>query len=74
MTANGRDLEAAGAWFAEPQAYEDLVDVEDRLPEFDGGSVRLMHASMIASLVAKRVDGQLCIEATVRMTAYTSGS
>jgi hypothetical protein len=75
MTATGGDLEAASAWFAEPQTEEDLVDVGSLLPEFDRGSVRLVHASSIArAWVAKRVDGQLCLEVTVRQTDYTSGS
>jgi hypothetical protein len=75
MTATGGDLEAAAAWFAEPQTEEDLVDVGSLLPEFDRGSVRLVHASSIArAWVAKRVDGQLCLEVTVRETDYTSGS
>jgi hypothetical protein len=75
MAATGGDLEAAAAWFAEPQTEEDLVDVGSLLPEFDRGSVRLVHASSIArAWVAKRVDGQLCLEVTVRETDYTSGS
>jgi hypothetical protein len=75
MSATGGDLEAAAAWFAEPQTEEDLVDVGSLLPEFDRGSVRLVHASSIArAWVAKRVDGQLCLEVTVRQTDYTSGS
>jgi len=75
MTSKGGDVEAAAAWFAEPQTEEDLVDVGSLLPEFDRDSVRLVHASTIArAWVAKRVDGQLCLEVTVRKTDYTSGS
>ena len=75
MSANGGDLEAAERWFAEPQTDEDLVDVGSLLPEFDRTSVRLVHASSIArAWVAKRVDGQLCLEVTERLTDYTSGS
>jgi len=75
MSANGGDLEAAERWFSEPQTDEDLVDVGSLLPEFDRTSVRLVHASSIArAWVAKRVDGQLCLEVTERLTDYTSGS
>ena len=75
MTATGGDLQAAERWFAEPQTDADLEGVGSLLPEFDRDSVRLVHASDIArAWVAKRVDGQLCLEVTVRETDYTSGS
>jgi len=75
MTSTGGDLQAAAVWFEKPQTDEDLVDVGTLLPEFDRGSVRLVHASSIArAWVAKRVDGQLCLEVTVSETDYTSGS
>jgi len=69
------DLEAAARWFAREQTDEDLDGVGSLLPEFDRGSVRLVHASPLArAWVAKRVDGQLCLEVTVSETDYTSGS
>jgi hypothetical protein len=75
MTSTGGDLQAAERWFSDPQTDEDLEGVGSLLPEFDRESVRLVHASDIArAWVAKRVDGQLCLEVTVRETDYTSGS
>jgi len=75
LTATGGDVQAAERWFADAQTDEDLVGVGSLLPEFDRSSVRLVHASSIArAWVAKRVDGQLCLEVTVSETDYTSGS
>ena len=73
--SSGGDLAAAALWFADEQTDEDLDGVGSLLPEFDRGSVRLVHASPVArAWVAKRVDGQLCLEVTVSETDYTSGS
>jgi len=75
LTSTGGDVQAAERWFADAQTDEDLVGVGSLLPEFDRSSVRLVHASSIArAWVAKRVDGQLCLEVTVSETDYTSGS
>jgi len=75
MTSAGGDPQAAERWFADAQTDEDLEGVGSLLPEFDRESVRLVHASGIARVwVAKRVDGQLCLEVTVSETDYTSGS
>ena len=75
MTGKGGDPRAAERWFAEPQTADDLADVGTLLPEYDRGSVRLVHASEVARVwVAKRVDGQLCLEVTVQQTDYSSGS
>ncbi|GAB3607365.1 hypothetical protein GCM10027413_27740 [Conyzicola nivalis] len=69
------DVQAAERWFSEPQSEEDLEGVGSLLPEFDRSSVRLVHASSLAKVwVAKRVDGQLCLETTVTETDLTTGS
>ncbi len=69
------DVQAAERWFSEPQSEEDLEGVGSLLPEFDRSSVRLVHASSLAKVwVAKRVDGQLCLETTVTVTDLTTGS
>jgi hypothetical protein len=72
---NAGDVQAAERWFAEEQSEEDLEGVGSLLPEFDRSSVRLVHASSLAKVwVAKRVDGQLCLETTVIETDLTTGS
>lgn len=74
-SANRGDLRAAELWFAEPQTAADLDGVGTLLPEYDRTSVRLVHAGSSAKVwVAKRVDGQLCLEATVQPTDYSVGS
>ena len=74
-SANRGDLRAAELWFAEPQTAADLDGVGTLLPEYDRTSVRLVHSGSSAKVwVAKRVDGQLCLEVTERLTDYTSGS
>jgi hypothetical protein len=69
------DLSAAEVWFEREQTDEDLVGVGELRPEFDRGSVRLVHSSPIARVwVAKQVDGKLCLETTDTLSQVTNGT
>ena len=69
------DLSAAEVWFEREQTDEDLVGVGELRPEFDRGSVRLVHSSPIARVwVAKQVDGKLCLETTDTFSQVTNGT
>jgi hypothetical protein len=69
------NTEAAQGWFEPVQTEDDLVGVPELRPEFDRGTVRLVHSSPTARVwVAKQTDGSLCLETTETASQITSGS
>jgi len=69
------DVDAAWRWFEREQTAEDLVGVPELRPEFDSGSVRLVHSSDNARVwVTMQTDGKLCLETTEITTQVTNGS
>lgn len=69
------DPEAAGRWFEPLQTPADLVGVPELRPEFDRGSVRLVHSSSEARVwVTRKTDGSLCLETTETDTQATNGT